>query len=242
MTRYSMTRGLLAAVFIVFVTMGTAPSDAAPAQVGIKPELVPQRSLSSDIESPGLPAISADRKEVAVVHYSGDDYQEVSVDILSTSNSKRLKRFALLTESEGRSRTSNAAREALWDKLVAPNQYLTRKSFVSMTPLFEIDRRTNPPQATDRLPAFAHVRYDMDRGDLTITAADDGEILLYFRRPVIDQTGDGPDFPISLTQQVPDAGWVDESSGTAVLRLQTMTRDESTYPVEWVIVNLGSDK
>lgn len=240
MNFHPMKRRLLAVAMLVFVTIGSAEGDTGAVKVDVTPALVPGRYMHAEVESADLPAISADRKEVAVLQESGDDFNEVSIDILSTVKSTHLKQFALLSESEGRQLSTDAAREALWDKLVAPNQYLARKGFVTMAPLFEIDWRANRPQAKDRLPSFAHVRFDLDRGDLTITAADEGEILLYFRRPVIDQTGDGPDFPISLTQQVPDAGWVDERSGKALLRLRTMTRDENDRPVEWVIVKFGS--
>lgn len=214
---------------------------ALTAQVHIDPALVPERFLWNDIKGDELPAISSDRTEVAVLYQSGDGLIEVSVDILSTANSKRLKRFMLIPESGSGLKTSDAAREALWDKLVAPNQYLTRKHFVSMKPLFIIDSRANPPQAKNLLPSFADVRYDLYRGDINISRAEDGASLLYFRRPVIDQTGDGANFPITLTQQVPMAGWVDAESGTAVLRLETKAPDLIMYPDEWVIVHLDAE-
>lgn len=238
MLQRSMTHGLLAALAIFLLLMGSARGEVALVQVGMKLAMVPERALSSDIESADLPAISADRKEVAVLHYSGDDYQAVSVDILSTSNSKRLKRFALVTQNQGRQRTSDAAREALWDKLIAPNQYLARKGFIKMTPLYSIEWRDNPPQAKDLFPSFAHVRFDLQTGEVTVAAAGDGRILLRMRRPVIDRKGDSPDSPTSASQQVPAEGWLDKLSHNALLRLTTTTAAETTYPDEWKIVTL----
>lgn len=235
MQRHAMTLGLL---IILLCTMGSANSEVAPVQLGVKLEMFSERALSSDIESADLPAISADRKEVAVLHYSGDDYQAVSVDIFSASSSKRLKRFTLVTQNQGRQRTSDAKREALWDKLIAPNQYLARKGFVRMTPLYSIEWRDNPPQAKDLLPSFAHVRFERQTGEVTITAAGNGRTLLRMRRPVIDRTGDSPDSPTSASQQVPVEGWLDNSSHKALLRLETSTSAEITYLDEWKIVTL----
>jgi hypothetical protein len=143
MIRDSIVRRLLAAGVFLLLS-GPMIAIAATAQVHIDPTLVPQRLLFYDVNGDELPAISSDQTEVAVLQKSGEGFTGVSVEILSTASSKRLKRFVLLTESEGGLRTSDAAREALWDKLVAPNQYLTRKSFVAMTPLYEIDWRAKP--------------------------------------------------------------------------------------------------
>lgn len=233
-----MTHGLLAALAILLLLMGSARGDVALVQVGMTPALVPTRALLYDIESADLPAISADRKEIAVLHYSGDSFTAITIDILSAASNKRLKRFVLLTENQGGKQTSDAAREALWDKLVAPNRYLAAKGFVSMTPLYSIEWRDNPPQAKDLLPSFAQVQYDLQTGEVTIIATDDGKILLRMRRPVIDQSGTDPDAPKSFSQQVPEAGWLDEQNHNVLLLLRTMTRDESTYPAEWKIVKL----
>ncbi|HET9033063.1 MAG TPA: hypothetical protein VFN25_09170 [Dokdonella sp.] len=242
MLQRSMTHGLLAAAAVLLLSMGSARGDVALVQVGMAPALVSTRALLYDIEGADFPAISADRKEVAVLHHSGDSFTAIAVDILSVATSKRLKRFVLLTENQGGKQTSDAAREVLWDKLTAPNRYLAAKRFVSMTPLYSIEWRDNPPQAKDLLPSFAQVRYDLQTGEVTIIAAADGKILLRMRRPVIDRSGTDPDAPKSFSQQVPEAGWLDEQSQNVLLLLQTMTRDESTYPVEWLVVNLDKAK
>lgn len=230
-----------------------------PHQARIDPRLVEH----ADFVDPGnFPALSADNTEVALLYSPDADERALAFDIVRVADGTRLWHTVLLTEAEG-AWPRRLLDADFRERISAANEYLSRKRFRVLQPLFRIG------EAIEHFPIYevhsfdTRITFDHRTGVLTIgnIVAGEGESweyplvplrfatdTVYFQRRwplAVERTCPGDDQRRCTARPIPEQGWVNRDwqqrfPKAMVIRIRHDAEPACRPPDQWWVGPLHS--
>lgn len=248
-----MSRPASSAIALAVILMAAASTTTAePPQARLDPRL-PEFPSSSGYGD--FPALSADNTEAAIVYSTDASGHALAFDIVRVADGARVWHTVLLTESE-ETWPRRVAGAAFRERIAAGNEYLARKRFRVLQPLFGIgDAVEHVP--VDEVHNFNwRITFDHRTGVLTIgnVIAAEGESwdypvvplrfatdTIYFQRRwplTVEHAWPGDDERHCTSRPIPGEGWVNHDweqryPQAMVIRIRHVAEPGCRLPDEW---------
>lgn len=190
-----------------------------------------------------FPAISSDRKEVAIFrsHASSKVQPAAIIEIFDRNSHQTLERFVIQAPNESGVVNGQPSEEAMQLRLDRANDYLSKSGFRGMKQLYGLsaDNRS-------RVEQFEHsgmrIRYDHATGELVISARDGVRPDLRIRQPTLVSGPPRGSFgPVGYIRGVPERAWVDADVELLIIHFEYRGGshyEDYAYPDKWSIVEL----